>query len=562
MSGSVQNGNPIAPNFHITKEWLQNSVNNYVSKDDVFRKEFLAGIIFVGAGEEEVQITEDGKELLDRFGMRFSVYLNTASERLMPGPCVVLNHKALEVSRLYPDENGAFLAALRPGIYNVHEKALSIAVPSRLRYTNTSETPLAGLRVAVKDNFNLQGLRTSLCNRAYFSTYPPCNKTAKCIQRLIDVGAVIVGTTKLASFAATEEPTQCVDYQAPWNPRADGYQSPAGSSSGSGAAVGAYDWLDIGIGSDTSGSGRRPGHWNGCFAMRPTFGVIPVDGMVSSFEMFDTPTFLGRDLQQMRDFAAAWYGNELNNRIVYPISAIIWPSDFWTFINPAQESLAKAFTSELEAFLGLHRKDISFAAEWATSPPEEAGLESLDDFTKKASRDSFWYDDYHAFDKFREDCWKKYQKSPYISPPVRVQWEAARNITKAERDEAIRRLLIYRGWFLSQFTNANCGNVLVILPIENISPRYRDEPPAPFIAPTGVTTLMLGPILEGPELVVPIGEIPYQSKVSGIEEHLPVSIGLMALPGSDLMLMDLARECLKKAGRPTRVHAGRHMFKK
>ena len=68
---------------------------------------------------------------------------------------------------------------------------------------------------------------------------------------MVDAGAILVGTTKLASFAATEEPTQYIDYQAPWNPRADGYQSPAGSSSGSGAAIGAYDWLDIAIGSDS-----------------------------------------------------------------------------------------------------------------------------------------------------------------------------------------------------------------------------------------------------------------------------------------------------------------------
>ena len=124
-------------------------------------------------------------------------------------------------------------------------------MPSRLRFTTSSDAPLAGLRVAVKGNFNLQGLRTSLCNRAYFNTYPPCDKTAKCIQQVVDAGATLVGTTKLASFAATEEPTQCIDYQAPWNPRADGYQSPAGSSSGSGAAIGAYDWLDIAIGSDS-----------------------------------------------------------------------------------------------------------------------------------------------------------------------------------------------------------------------------------------------------------------------------------------------------------------------
>lgn len=560
----------IAPSLHITKEWLQNSVEDYISKDDVFRREFLTGVIFVGAAKEEVRITEDGQEFLRHFDTQFNVYLEKASKQLVPGPYVILNHKILDVSALYPDENGAFLTTLKPGIHNpfvtlstgAHEKTLSIAVPSRLRFTTSSDAPLAGLRVAVKGNFNLQGLRTSLCNRAYFNTYPPCDKTAKCIQQVVDAGATLVGTTKLASFAATEEPTQCIDYQAPWNPRADGCQSPAGSSSGSGAAIGAYDWLDIAIGSDTSGSGRRPGHWNGCFAMRPTFGAIPMDGMISSFEMFDTPTFLGRDLRQMRDFAAVWYGNKMSTNGVEPISAIIWPSDFWAFINPNQQSLARPFISELEACLKLNCQEVSFAAEWAKKPPKEAGLESLDDFMKDASKNSFWYDDYHAFDKFREDYWKKHQKSPYVSPPVRAQWEAAKNITKAERDEAIRRLLVYRAWFLTHFINANSRNILVVLPIENISPRYRDEPPAPFIAPTGVTTLMLSPILEAPELVVPIGEIPYQSKVSGTEEHLPVGIGLMALPGSDMMLMDLAQECLVRAGRPTRVHTGRRMFKK
>lgn len=48
-----------------------------------------------------------------------------------------------------------------------------------------------------------------------------------------------------------EEPLECIDWPTPWNPRADGYQSPAGSSSDSGVAIAAYDWLDIAIGSDS-----------------------------------------------------------------------------------------------------------------------------------------------------------------------------------------------------------------------------------------------------------------------------------------------------------------------
>ena len=139
-------------------------------------------------------------------------------------------------------------------------QSLSIAVPSRLR-DMTSTRPLAGLRVAVKDIFQIEGVRTSICNRAYYDLYPPAVRTAGCIEILRQLGARVVGTTKLASFAATEEPIECVDFQAPWNPRADGYQSPAGSSSGSGVAVASYPWLDVAIGSDSKYCGTN-GQWH------------------------------------------------------------------------------------------------------------------------------------------------------------------------------------------------------------------------------------------------------------------------------------------------------------
>lgn len=103
----------------------------------------------------------------------------------------------------------------------------------------------------MKDMFNIKGLRTSVGNRDFFNLYPPCTDTASAIQRLIAAGAEILGKSKLSSFAAREEPTESVDFQAPFNPRGDGYQSPAGSSSGSAAAVSSYNWLDFAIGSDS-----------------------------------------------------------------------------------------------------------------------------------------------------------------------------------------------------------------------------------------------------------------------------------------------------------------------
>ncbi len=118
-----------------------------------------------------------------------------------------------------------------------------MAVPSRLSAQRSSERPFEGWRIALKDAFDVNGLRTSICNRAYLELYPSASSTAPSIAHIIDGGAIILGKTKLSSFLSREEPSESVDFQTAWNPRGDGYQTPGGSSSGSAAAVAAYEWV-------------------------------------------------------------------------------------------------------------------------------------------------------------------------------------------------------------------------------------------------------------------------------------------------------------------------------
>lgn len=108
-----------------------------------------------------------------------------------------------------------------------------------------------GIRVAVKDNYHLRGIRTSLGNRAYYESNPIQNVTATILSRLVNAGAHIVGKAHLSAFAMMENPMQSIDYQAPFNPRGDGYLIAGGSSGGNAAAVAAYDWLDLSICSDS-----------------------------------------------------------------------------------------------------------------------------------------------------------------------------------------------------------------------------------------------------------------------------------------------------------------------
>lgn len=71
------------------------------------------------------------------------------------------------------------------------------------------------LRFAVKDNIDVAGLETGLGNRSYRKLYPGRPSSARCINQLIDAGAILVGKTKTTQFAEGEVPLQWYDYIRP-----------------------------------------------------------------------------------------------------------------------------------------------------------------------------------------------------------------------------------------------------------------------------------------------------------------------------------------------------------
>lgn len=129
--------------------------------------------------------------------------------------------------RLYDDFSGAFTESLlqttdgtfQPLSAHVASSATAtIGVPSRLYYTRTAEKPLAGVRVGVKDVYQLAGVKSSFGSRAWYGLYPASNTTGTAVQRLIDAGAQIIGLQKASQFANGERATaEWVDYHSPFN---------------------------------------------------------------------------------------------------------------------------------------------------------------------------------------------------------------------------------------------------------------------------------------------------------------------------------------------------------
>ncbi|CAG7559972.1 unnamed protein product [Fusarium equiseti] len=247
------------------------------------------------------------------------------------------------------------------------------AVPSRCYFNPTKDRPLEGARIAVKDNIDVAGHKSTLCNRAWEDLYPPAEKHAACVQKVIDAGAIIVGKVKLQAMDMREEPLGCVDFSAPFNPRGDGHQGPSGSSHASAASVASYEWLDYSFGSDTNGGGRKPAHHNDCFSIRPTTRRTDNAGIIGHFDKFDMPVFFGRDITKFYDFIGAWYVDLSMLQgpyISYRSFKILYPLDYLPTSNEAQTSAIHKFINGLEKALKAKRTKISLADQWAKDLPD------------------------------------------------------------------------------------------------------------------------------------------------------------------------------------------------
>ncbi len=150
--------------------------------------------------------------------------------------------------------------------------------------------PLAGLRLAVKDNIDVAGLPTTCACPAF--AYVP-ERSAPAVERLVGAGAIVVGKTNLDQFATGLVGTRS-PYGAVRDARRPDYVS-GGSSSGSAVAV-ARGLADLALGTDTAGSGRVPAAFAGIVGVKPTVGVVPTDGVVPACRSFDVVTTMARDL--------------------------------------------------------------------------------------------------------------------------------------------------------------------------------------------------------------------------------------------------------------------------
>ncbi|RTZ41734.1 amidase [Candidimonas sp. SYP-B2681] len=252
---------------------------------------------------------------------------------------------------------------MQPGLQGAFVKDGFARGPSVPR----TSTQLEGMRLAVKDVFDVEGLRTGAGNPVWWQAQHEAGTSAFAVSALLAAGAEWLGKTVTDELAFSLTGAN-VHYGTPVNP-ADACRIPGGSSSGSAVAI-AAGHADIGLATDCGGSARLPASYCGVWGIRPTHGYAGKSGFPLA-PSFDTVGWFTRSGEALMDVL----------RVLIPDSAVCepraWlvPDDALAICDPA----VKAAMANLLESLKLSLKPVPSGSlplgEWADAYRVLAGAE-------------------------------------------------------------------------------------------------------------------------------------------------------------------------------------------
>lgn len=271
--------------------------------------------------------------------------------------------------------------------------------------------PLAGLRFAAKDLFDVAGHPTGAGNPTWLDTHPVPTAHSPVVARLLQAGASLMGkviTDELAYSLHGDNTHYGTPLNARYPERVTG-----GSSSGSAAAV-AAGLVDFALGTDTGGSTRVPASYCGLWGLRTSHGLLSGEGLVPLHPRFDTATWLASDGAVFERV-----GQALLPASPYRPARLLLPLDAWALADDLfAEPLARA-RDALAALLGATPQGLPIAG--------DEGLGA-------------WRQTYATAGAF--EGWQVHgawitQAQPVFAPAIAARWQAASQVT-AEAAEAAR----------------------------------------------------------------------------------------------------------------------------
>ena len=192
------------------------------------------------------------------------------------------------------------IASIRDRIAREGTQPIWISLAPSAELPDNRDLPLWGVPFAVKDNMDVAGMATT-AGCPGFSYI--AKATAPVVQSLLDAGAVLIGKTNMDQFA-----TGLVGTRSPYGACSSVYSKDhisCGSSSGSAVAV-ASGLVSFSLGTDTAGSGRVPAAFNNIVGLKPTRGMLSIDGIVPACKSLDCVSVFGVGVEDVRLIYDCW----------------------------------------------------------------------------------------------------------------------------------------------------------------------------------------------------------------------------------------------------------------
>ena len=176
-------------------------------------------------------------------------------------------------------------------------------------YAQGTARALEGIPLAVKDLYDTAGVRTTYGSRMFAEHVPEADATA--VRLAKQAGAIVIGKTSTHEFAWGI---------SSYNPHFDAGRNPwdlervsGGSSGGSGAALAALE-APLALGTDTGGSIRAPAAFCGVVGFKPTFGLVPIEGIFPLASSLDHSGAMARTPADAALLASSLLGFEVEPR--------------------------------------------------------------------------------------------------------------------------------------------------------------------------------------------------------------------------------------------------------
>jgi amidase len=371
------------------------------------------------------------------------------------------------------------------------------------RLSGAAAGPLTGLSFAVKDLFDIAGHVTGGGNPDWHASHEPARRTAPVVQKLLDVGAMIVGKTH------TDELSRGIfgenaHYGTPINPRAPG-RVPGGSSSGSAAAV-AGQLVDFALGTDTGGSVRVPASFCGIYGLRPSHGRLPFEGVLPQAPSFDTIGWFARTPELLAQIAGVLLG--VNAERAPRVRRLIVAEDAFAMADVQTRAALAPAVDRLADLVGSREiRPISSAplSEWARHQGVLQGREAWATFGE-------WIDRHNP----------------------RFAFEVADNFLRGTHadDEALEAAAQFRSERRVEFLQLVDPETIVCLPTTPFPAPAIGQPRSVMrkLRASVITLTCIAGMTGAPQVSVPLAEI----------GGLPIGLSILGRPGADDSVLALA----------------------